>query len=171
MLWTGLWFFTCDQFGEQTAIKTGKGGLRGMTLSHLSWSPNGLIRSHSLSTPLVPWNTCTLKKHPTHQHRPNTKMKVKRGGDLTLVIDSGLVQSWKNIPIHYQSTLQYCQWSGSSKYWSMSAMPYLLVRRWHIHSATPFHLDSMRGMKVGNKTAFDWEIIFLRLLMVGQSRF
>ena len=61
---------------------------------------------------------------------------------------------------------------------SMSEMPYLLVRRWHIHSATSYRLDSMpkfpvmwrRSMKVGNKRAFDLETILRRLLMVGHNR-
>ena len=78
-----------------------------MTLSPELVTLNGLIRSQSLSTSLMPWSNCTRKKHTTHQHRPNRKRKVRRGRNLTLMIYSVLVQSYKNIPIHYQSTVMY----------------------------------------------------------------
>ena len=55
---------------------------------------------------------------------------------------------------------------------SMSAMSYLLMRRFHakISSQVKTKEQLKRGMKVGDKTAFDLETIFLRLLMVGQER-
>ena len=64
---------------------------------------------------------------------------------------------------------------------SMSAMLYLLVAhsfcnllpsgfRVKISSQVKTMKQLKRGMKVGDKTAFDLETIFLRLLMVGPKR-
>ena len=64
---------------------------------------------------------------------------------------------------------------------SVSAMPYLLVAhsfcnplpsgfRVKISSHVKTMEQLKRGMKVGDKTTFDLETIFLRLLMVGQKR-
>ena len=58
-------------------------------------SLNGLIRSQLLSISLTLWSTRTLKKNPIHQVRPNTKRTARRGRNITLMIDSRLVQSWK----------------------------------------------------------------------------
>ena len=41
---------------------------------------------------------------------------------MTLMIDSGLVQNWKNIPIHYQSTVMYFTILTMFKYLPISSM-------------------------------------------------
>ena len=64
---------------------------------------------------------------------------------------------------------------------SVSAMPYLLMAhsfcnplpsgfRAKISNQLKTMAQRKRGMKVDDKTAFDLETIFLRLLMVGQKR-
>ena len=64
---------------------------------------------------------------------------------------------------------------------SVSAMPYLLVAhsfrnplpsrfRAKISNQVRTMEQLKRGMTVGDKTAFDLQTIFLRLLMVGQKR-
>ena len=47
------------------------------------------------------------------------------------------VQSWINLLIQYQATvISFTTWT-MLQLRSMSEMPYLLVRRWQNHSATP----------------------------------
>ena len=66
-----------DQFGEQTAIKTGKGGLKGMTLS-----PE-LVTEWIDSFPISVYLSDAMERRYiksirlTRQHRPNTQKKVK----------------------------------------------------------------------------------------------
>ena len=150
-------------------------------------SLNGLIRSQSLSTSLMPWSTFTLKKHPTHQHRPNTKRKVRRDGNLSLMIDSGLVQTCINIPIRYQYRVVY---------FTRLSMVRQLQNEANVSDAVPngekvanlfrnslpngrhakmsSQVKTMeqfkRCMKVCKKTPFDSQTTFLRLRMVGQKR-
>ena len=90
-----------DQFGEQTAIKTGKGALKGITLS-----PE-LVTERIDSFPISVYVSdamghmySRLINYPTLRHRPNTKRKVMSDGSLNLTTGRPFRQNLQNIPTH-----------------------------------------------------------------------
>ena len=90
-----------DQFDEQTAIKTGKGVLKGITLS-----PE-LVTERIDSFPISVYVSdamghmySRLISYPTLRHRPNTKRKVMSDGSLNLTTGRHFRQNLQNIPTH-----------------------------------------------------------------------
>ena len=96
--------YRTTSFGEQTAIKTGKGGLKGITLS-----PE-LVTERIDSFPISVYLSdamghmySRLINYPTLRHRPNTKRKVINDGSLNLTTGRHFRQNLQNIPTHGQS--------------------------------------------------------------------
>ena len=98
----GCWNSISDnQFGEQTAIKTGKGVLKGISLS-----PE-LVTERIDSFPISVYVSdamghmySRLINYPTLRHRPNTKRKVMSDGSLDLTTGRQFRQNLQNIPTH-----------------------------------------------------------------------
>ena len=93
-----------NQFGEQTAIKAGKGGLTGITLSPELVTER--IYSFQISvyvSDAMGHMYSRLINYPTLRHRPNTKRKVISDGSLNLTTGRHFRQNLQNIPTHWQS--------------------------------------------------------------------
>ena len=131
---------------------------------------------------MMSWNTCTLRKQVTYQHRPNTKRKVRRGGHLTLMIDRAELETHLN---QQWCILLHWQWSDSSQWgqcqscrtywWEDGKFIPQLLSTWipcqDFHSSEDDGAAHTRHASwCGDKTVFDMETMFLLLFMVEQKR-
>ena len=93
-----------DQFGQQTAIKTGKGVLKGITLSPelVTERIDSFLISVYVSDAMGHMYS-RLINYPTLRHRPSTKRKVMSDGSLNLTTGRHFRQNLQNIPTHWQS--------------------------------------------------------------------
>lgn len=175
-----------DQFGEQTAIKIGKGGLKGMTLSpelvtewidafpisvYLSDTMDHLYSEHSQDT----LTQARHKEEGPKRQKLDTDDRGRISTELSnhshpLIIESEVLYNIvngqiapKEVNVHDALVLGE-KMSNSFR----NALP----SRFHGKISSPVKTMEQlkRGMKVGGKTVFDLEAIFLRILMVGQQR-
>ena len=88
-----------DEFGEQTAIKTGKGSVKGMILSPelvTEW-----IDSFPISTYLSDaMENLYMDQGSSSASQGSKKKKVERGKHLMLLIERKLLMSFQSTPIH-----------------------------------------------------------------------
>lgn len=183
----GCWnSVSSDQFGEQTAIKTGKGGLKGMTLSPelvMEW-----IDSFPISVYLSGAMEHIYQEHPVDS---STQVKHKEEGENRRKLDQqdrreiSLELAKHSHPLEVESEVLYNIVNGQVAPKEVNVQDALVTGEKmasYFRNSLPsgFHakinnqVKTMehlkRGMKVGSKTVFDLEAIFLRLLTVGQQR-
>ncbi len=192
--WNGV---SCDQFGEQTAIRIGKGGLKGMTLSPemvAEWIDSFPVTAYLSDTmehiyPDAPVKTkdeagsSDLISGPRHKEEG----KKRREMDADDRHRISLQLSKMSHPLENRSPHLYnianCEFatpeadvnvadSGNIGDRMSAEFRASLPAGFHGTISSPIRtMDHMKkGVKVGDKTIFDLETIFLRLLTIGQQR-
>ena len=190
-----------DQFSEQTAIRIGKGGLKGVTLSpdmiaewidsfpvtaYISDTLEHIYPDHSINESDVlndqvgTTNTCSGPRHKEEgRKRRNTDADDRRRISLELATMSH--------PLENQSPHLYNIANGAYPSDGLEinvdesvAIGCRMASMFRTSLPTGFHatisspiktMEHMKkGVKVGEKTIFDLETIFLRLLTIGQQR-
>ena len=174
------------QFGEQTAIKIGKGGLNGITLSSTQvaewidtfpisayisdtldhcYSPD--LSSSSIETPHKEEGVKTCKVDEDDRQRISTELgkcshPLDTESDILYNIHNGQVAP---TIVNVSDSLAF---GGTMATAFQNSLP----TGFHAKLSSPVntfeHLK--RGVKIGDKVVFDLESIFLRLLVDGQQR-
>ena len=172
---------SADQFGEQTAIKIGKGDLKGITLSSTQ------VAERIDSFPISAYVSDTIGRcYAPDLSSSSSETPHKEEGDVKLMkmTASVLVQNLENDPTHsiprvynvhnghVAPTIVNVSDSLAIGGTMVTAFQSSLPTGVHAKLSSPVltmqHLK--RGVKIGDKVVFDLESIFLRLLVVGQQR-
>ena len=174
-----------DQFGEQTAIKTGKGGLRGLTLSPelvsewIDSFPISAFLSDAMEN-LYSEKDCTSSMQV--KHKEEGKKRKELDSDELSRIAAELDKH--SHPLELDSPLLCNIVNGKVAPSEVSVHDALQIGEKMVASLrnslpSGFHskisnsgktMEQLKlGIKVGDHTVFDLETIFLRLLMVGQQ--
>jgi hypothetical protein len=183
----GCWnSVSSDQFGEQTAIKIGKGGLKGITLS-----PE-LVTEWIDAFPISVYLSDVMD-HLYSEYLPDlsvsTKHKEEGGKRRRLDCDDreliAAELSKHSHPLSVKSDVLYNIVNGQVAPKEVNVEDALvaggkLADTFRNSLPDGFHAKIFsqvktmerlkRGLKVGEQTVFDLEAIFLRILMVGQQR-
>jgi hypothetical protein len=177
---------SADQFGEQTAIKIGKGGLKGITLSPTqvaewidSFPISGYVSDtldHCYSPDLSSTSSETPHKEEGVKRRKvddddRQRISTKLGKcSHPLEIDSDVLYNIHNGQV--APTMVNVADSLALGTPMATAFRNSLPTGFHAKLSSPVntmeHLK--RGIKIGDKVVFNLESIFLRLIMVGQQR-
>ena len=96
-----------DQFGEQTAIKIGKGGLKGITLPRNKWR-NGSTHFPYQHTYQMHSTIDTLQIKQTALARRHTKNNVSRDAMLILMTVDASARNSINVLIPWRSRAMFC---------------------------------------------------------------
>ena len=176
-----------DQFGEQTAIKIGKGGLKGITLD-----PE-MVTKWISAFPIGAY-ICDTVDLLYEEDQPNEKEVLhKEEGFSIRRLDADdrrrVANELSKHPHaqegHGEDNILYNIANGkiappavnvadavSIGYKMLSVFRKSLPSSFHAKMSSPVKTMEYlkRGVKVGEKTVFDAESIFLRILMVGQQR-
>ena len=183
---TGSWnAISADQFGEQTAVKIEKGGLKGVTLSSAQvaeWIdsfPISAYVSDRLDNCYAP-DLASASSETPHKEEGVKRCKVDEDDHRRIRRELGKCSH----PLNTESVL-YNIHNGqvSPRMVNVSdslALSGTMATGFHNSLPTRFHaklnspVNTMehlkRGVKIGDKVVFDLESIFLRLLVVGQQR-
>ena len=181
-----------DQFGEQTAIRIGKGGLKGMTLS-----PD-MVAEWIDSFPLTAYISDTMEHiYPDPPVEENTdrinEPRHKEEGQKRRMVDSddrrriSLELARMSHPLENRSPHLYNIANGgfaspeagvnvadSLEIGERMTTEFRASLPNGFHSTISSSINTMehmkKGVKVGDTTIFDLEAIFLRLLTIGQQR-
>ena len=177
-----------DQFGEQTAIKSGKGGLKGMTLS-----PE-LVTEWIYSFPISVYVSDAMESMYTQADQlPNTssQTKHKEGGNKRRKLDFDDRETISSeLAKHSHPLTNPCEVLYNSVIGQVAptdvnvddAVDIGQTMAGSFRNTLPngFHgkisnkvktMEQLkRGINFGGKTIFDLEAIFIRLLVVGQHR-
>ena len=177
---------SADQFGEQTAIKIGKGGLKGITLSQeqvAEWIdsfPISAYVSDALDHCYSPDQANSSCETP---HREGCIKRRKVDTDDRRRISEELDKC--SHPMEIESDVLYNIVNGQvapavvnvSDALSLGALMVTDFRKslpagFHAKLSSPVKtMEKLKhGIKIGDQVVFDLESIFLRLLLVGQQR-
>ena len=187
--WNGV---SSDQFGEQTAIRIGKGGLKGMTLS-----PD-MVTEWIDSFPLTAYISDTMDHiypEPTVEENTyrNSEPRHKEEGQKRKMMDRddrrriSLELSRMSHPLENRSPNLYNIANGgfaspeagvnvadSLEIGERMTTEFRASLPIGVHSTISSPIKTMehikKGVKVGDTTIFDLDAIFLRLLTIGQRR-
>ena len=177
---------SADQFGEQTAIKIGKGGLNGITLSSTQvaewidtfpisayvsdtldhcYSPD--LSSSSSRTPHKEEGVKRCKVDEDDRQRISTELEkcshpLDTESDVLNNIHNGQVAP---TIVNVSDSLAF---GGTMATAFQNSLPTGFYAKLSSPVNTIEHLK--RGVKIGDTVVFDLESIFLRLLVVGQQR-
>lgn len=188
---SGVWnSVSSDQFGEQTAVRIGKGGLKGVTLSQeqvKEWIDSFPVTAYvsDVFEHIFPEDhkknkgadECSLK----HKEESNSRRKsdaedreairlelakhshpLNDSSDCLYNIVTGQIASPE---INVEESLSI---GRQMKAKFISSLP----EKFHSSISSPVKtMESMKkGVKVGSSTVYDMETIFLRLITLGQTR-
>lgn len=178
-----------DQFGEQTYILTGKlpGGLKGITLTPEQvaiWVESFPVCMHlSLSMDLMYSELASDSTTAQAKHKEEGDQRRKLDVDDRERIAAVLAKH--SHPLVVESEVLYNIVNGQVAPEEVNVADAVaigegMLKAFHNSLPAGFHakitsrVKTMeilkRGIKIGNKTIFDLEAIFIRLLMVGQQR-
>ena len=187
-----------DQFGEQTAIRIGKGGLKGMTLSPEmveEWINSFPVTAylsdtmaHIYPNPPVKENEdqaapSTTKTGPRHKEEGRKRREMDADDRRRILLELSKMSH----PLENQSPHLYNIANGrfappeaevnvaeSVDIGEKMAAQFQTSLPTGFHAPISSCIKTMehikKGMKVGDKTIFELETIFFRLLTVGQQR-
>ena len=177
---------SADQFGEQTAITIGKGGLNGITLSskqvaeRIDSFPISAYVSDPLDHCYSPELSSSFSETP-HKDEGVKRCKVDEDDRQRISTEPGKCSH----PLDTESDVLYNVHNGqvaptivnvsdSLAFGGTMATAFQnsLPTGFHAKLSSPVNIIEhlKRGVKIGDKVVFDLESIFLRLLVVGQQR-
>lgn len=187
-----------DQFGEQTAIRIGKGGLKGITLSPemvAEWIDSFPVTAYISDTMahIYPDSSTTESEDQAASSTTNSGPRHKEEGKKRRELDAddrrriSVELSKMSHPLEHPSTHLYNIANGrfappeaevnvseSVDLGERMATEFRASLPTGFHATISSPIKTMehikKGLKVGDKTIFDLETIFLRLLTVGQQR-
>ncbi|KAG1662802.1 hypothetical protein GQR58_020746 [Nymphon striatum] len=176
-----------DQFGEQTAIKTGKGGLKGMTLSPelvTEWIDSFPISVYLSDAMEHLYSDQTPKSSPQTKHKEEGVEWQKLDLDDREKISLELAKHSHSMTVHSKIlynivngqvapadvNVEECVVIGQTM--AATSLQNTLPTGFHgkISNKVKTMEQLKRGIKVGGKTIFDLQAIFVRLLVVGKQR-
>ncbi len=183
----GCWnSVSSHQFREKTAIRTGKGGLKGLTLS------SELVTEWIDSFPVSAYLSDAMEQLYSYEvHCSPSPSKHKDEGDKRRKLDSGDRQmiatelARHSHPLEVESAVLYNIVNGQIAPRNVNVEDALVIGEkiatsfrnslpFDFHAKISSQVKTMeqlkRGVKVGDNTVFDLEAIFIRLLLVGQQR-
>ena len=173
---------SADQFGEQTAIKIGKGGLKGITLSpeqlaeRIDSFPISAYVSYALDHLYCPYQANSSSETP---HKEEGIMRRKVDTDYRRRISEEFDRC--SHPLEIESDVLYNIVNGQVAPAVVNvsdalALGALMVTAFRISLPAGIHAKlsspekTMKKLRIGDQVVFDLESIFLRLLLVGQQR-
>ena len=182
----GYWnSVSSDQFGEQTAIKTGKGGLKGMTLSAelvtewINAFPIMAYMSDSMVSLYSEEETENIKS-PKHKEEGSKRQKLdyddiqKIVSELAkhshpLIVESPKLYNIVNGQISPDEVNVVEAVSIGEK--MATSFKNSLPNGFHTKISTPVKtMEKLKqGIKVGDKSVFDLAAIFFHMLMIGEQ--
>ncbi|MEE8115221.1 MAG: hypothetical protein V3T23_12820, partial [Nitrososphaerales archaeon] len=194
-IWNGV---SSDQFGEQTAIRIGKGGLKGMTLSPemvAEWLDSFPVTAYISDTMEHIYPDSSNKDNEDQVREKDTRIgpRHKEEGKKRRELDADdrrrILLELSNVshPLENHSPHLYNIANGriapreaEVNVEDSVVIGQKMVAEFHASLPGGFHatiscpIKTMehlqKGVKIGDKTIFDLETIFLRLLTIGQQR-
>ena len=183
----GYWnSVSSDQFGEQTAIKTGKGGLKGMTLS------NELVTEWINAFPVMVHMSDAMDSLYSEESTDNfSQTKHKEEGSKWQKLDSENLQkiasklAKHSHPLTIDSPVLYNIINGQIAQEEINVVEAVNIGEkmakafknslpigFHAKISTPVKtMEKLKqGIKVGEKIVFDLEAIFFNFLMIVEQR-
>ena len=183
----GTWnSVSSDQFGEQTAIKKGKGGMTGMTLSPdlvAEWIDSFPVFAYLSDAMELVYAQPTSIHPPQVKHKEEGKRRCQFDVDDRKLLEEEL--SKHSHPLTVNSPSLYNIVNGQVASDNINVNKALVIGKkmavsfqqslpngFHSKISTPVKTMELlkQGVKVGSKIVYDLEGIFLRLLMVGKQR-
>ena len=168
---------SADQFGDQTAIKIGEGGLKGITLSSTQvaeWIDSFPISAHVSDTLDNGYSPDLSSSSSEMLHKGRGVKRCKFGEDDRQRISTKLGQFSHTLEI--ESYVLYNIHNGQVAPTIVNVSDSLAIESlpigFHAKLSSPVNTTGhlKRGVKIGDKVVFDLEFIFVRLLVVVQQR-